>query len=747
MDLVLREARCFKYGSGTGSNFSALRGVGEKLSGGGNSSGMMSFLNVFDAAAGSIKSGGTTRRAAKMVCVDIDHPEIQDFIQWKVLEEQKVADLVAGSFVNYRHLKEIMSSAEKNGIDPETNKELKSLIKKAKDNYVPLSYIKRVLQLVQNGMKTDDFDFRTFDTDFRSEAYLTVGGQNSNNSVRVTNEFLEAVEQDKEWNLINRTDGKIATTLKARELWDMINFSAWSSADPGLQFHTTINEWHTCKEDGEIRASNPCSEYMFLDDTACNLASFNLLTFYDPKTGEFDIEGYRHGIRLISIVLEISVLMAHIPSRAMAEGTYKYRTLGLGYANLGALLMTMGIPYESEEGYGITGALTAIMTGESYATSAEMASVLGNFERYEANKKHMLRVIRNHRRAAYNVDKTEYEGLTILPMSIDPRKAPADLLDTAKKAWDYALLLGEKYGYRNAQVTAIAPTGTIGLIMDCDTTGIEPDFALVKFKKLVGGGYFKLVNTSVEPALRRLGYSDSEIKEIVTYAVGAQSLERAPYINTVSLRAKGFSDKELATIETLLPTIFELKYAFTKWTLGEDFCKEVLHISDEKLNSKDTNLLKEMGFTDEEINEAEEYICGTMTLEGAPHLKPEHYAVFDCASKNGKKGKRFISYTGHLKQMAAAQPFLSGAISKTINMPEEATLEDISNAYKDSWKMMIKATALYRDGSKLSQPLSTSSADSLFAELFDFSNTETVEETVSLETMHQINTATGLKTS
>lgn len=737
LDLVVREARLFKYGSGTGSNFSNLRGRGEKLSGGGTSSGMMSFLNIFDAAAGSIKSGGTTRRAAKMVVVDIDHPEVEDFIRWKVLEEQKVADLVAGSFNNYSHLKAIMHSAEANGIDPEKNVELKKLIKAAKEDYVPLSYVKRVLMLLENGVKANEFDFPTYDTDFRSEAYSTVGGQNANNSVRVTNEFLEAVEQDKDWDLINRMDGKVSKTVKARALWDLICYSAWSSADPGLQYHDTINEWHTCLADGEIVASNPCSEYMFLDDTACNLASFNLVKFYNHETGEFDIEGYRHGIRLITMALEISVLMSEVPSRIIAERTFKYRTLGLGYANLGTLLMMQGIPYESEEGYAITGALTAILTGESYATSAEMAAVVGSFERYDANKEHMLRVIRNHRRAAYAAPKTSYEKLTVYPMGIDQKLVPQDLGLTAKASWDEALALGEEFGYRNAQATCIAPTGTIGLVMDCPTTGIEPDFALVKFKKLVGGGYFKLVNDSVEPALERLGYTAEQIKDIIAYATGHQTLENAPHINVESLSAKGFTYKEIASIQALLPTLYELKYAFTKWTLGEEFCKQTLGLSDDDLANPELNVLHKLGFTDEQIEEAENFICGVMTLEGAPHLKLEHYPVFDCANKCGKYGERYISYVGHIKQMAAAQPFISGAISKTINFPEEATFGEIDKAYMESWKYMIKANALYRDGSKLSQPLNTGSADSAMAKLFSFAEENMADETVKPQEMQK----------
>lgn len=730
-DMLMTEARIFKYGSGSGINFSNLRGEGEPLSGGGKSSGLMSFLQVFDRGAGAIKSGGTTRRAAKMVCLNMDHPEIETFIRWKVVEEQKVAALVAGSYTNYKYLKEIMESAEKNGVDPERNPDLKKIIKKANDSFVPLNYIKRVLMLVENGMKSTEFSVERYDTDFRSDAYLTVGGQNSNNSVRVPNNFFEALEKKSDWNLINRTDKKISKTLKASDLWREVVNSAWQSADPGVQYDTTINEWHTCPEDGRINGSNPCSEYMFLDDTACNLASLNLIKFYDNRTKKFDVESFRHATRLWTIVLEISVLMAHLPTKTVAEKTFLFRTLGLGYGNLGALLMQQGIPYESEKGYAFTGAITALMGGESYATSAEMAKVQGPFERYHKNRESMLRVIRNHRRAIYGASENEYEGLTIKPMKLNEQLIDSALVQSAKEVWDYALELGNLYGFRNAQTTLIAPTGTIGLLMDFDTTGVEPDFALVKFKKLVGGGYFKIVNQSVRPGLETLGYSENEIDAIEKYIIGHSTLNGAPYINLESLKEKGFTTEQLMLIEGRLPTAYDLRSAFSKWSLGDEFLTEKLHIPFEKLSEPQLDVLSEIGFTKEQIEKAEEFICGTMMIEGAPFLKIEHYSAFDCANRCGAKGKRYISTIGHLKQMAAAQPFLSGAISKTVNLPEEATFKDIEDAYLEGWKLMLKSNALYRDGSKLSQPLNTGGGDSSYAKLFDFSSEDEIVENVT----------------
>lgn len=711
MDLWVREARLFKYGSGTGSNFSRLRGEGEKLSGGGRSSGLMSFLKIGDRAAGAIKSGGTTRRAAKMVVVDADHPDIETYIDWKVKEEQKVAALVTGSKLNQRHLKAVLKACvncEGSGddcFDPEKNPALRREIKLARRAMVADGMIKRVIQFARQGYK--DIDFPIYDTDWDSEAYLTVSGQNSNNSVSLKDDFLRAVETDGDWNLIGRTNKKVTKTLKARELWEKIGHAAWASADPGLHFNTTMNDWHTCKASGDIRASNPCSEYMFLDDTACNLASANLITFYNTTTKQFDVSAYEHLCRLWTVVLEISVMMAQFPSRAIAELSYEFRTLGLGFANIGGLLMTMGLSYDSKEGRALCGALSAIMTGISYATSAEMAKELGPFPGYKKNAAHMLRVIRNHRRAAHG-ESRGYEALAVNPVPLDHASCTQqEIITHAKAAWDKALELGELHGYRNAQTTVVAPTGTIGLVMDCDTTGIEPDFALVKFKKLAGGGYWKIINRAVPEALRALGYRESDIAEIEAYAVGHGSLSNAPGINVSTLKAKGFTDEAIAKAEKALPTAFDIKFAFNKWTFGEDFIRDTLGIGAEAIAAPNFDLLSAVGFTKREIEAANVHICGAMTVEGAPHLKAEHYSVFDCANPCGKIGKRYLSVESHIRMMAASQPFISGAISKTINMPNDATVENCKSAYLLSWKLALKANALYRDGSKLSQPLNS----------------------------------------
>lgn len=710
MDLWVREARLFKYGSGTGTNFSNLRGSGESLSGGGRSSGLMSFLRIGDRSAGAIKSGGTTRRAAKMVIIDIDHPDVLEFIQWKVIEEQKVAALVTGSKNNRLHLNAIMDACHSEGLDeeqrldPKTNQALRAAIRAARTAMIPENYIQRVIQLARLGQ--DELDIPIYDTDWDSEAYFTVSGQNSNNSVRLSNDFLNAVEKDADWHLRGRRDGKIMKTLKARDVWDKIGFAAWASADPGVQFDTTINEWHTCPASGRINGSNPCSEYMFLDDTACNLASLNLAKFNEG--GQFNIEAYEHAITLWTIILEVSVLMAQFPSKEIALRSFEFRTLGLGYANLGGLLMAWGIPYDSAEGRAIAGSLAAIMTGTSYATSAKMAKELGAFASFEANREPMLRVMRNHRRAAFSEAKG-YEGLTILPVPLIAKDCPfPELMKSAKNAWDEAVKLGEKYGYRNAQTTVIAPTGTIGLVMDCDTTGIEPDFALVKFKKLAGGGYFKIINQMVPSALKKLGYTATQITDITGYAVGHGTLEQAPGINFAALTAKGFTTEILTKLQDSLKSAFDVKFVFNKYNLGEEFCKTTLGFSDEQLNDFNFDMLQALGFSKSDIELANAYCCGTMTLEGAPHLQEKHLPVFDCANPCGRIGKRFLSIDSHIEMMAAVQPFISGAISKTVNMPNNAGIEACKDAYKKSWRLCLKANALYRDGSKLSQPLNSS---------------------------------------
>jgi ribonucleoside-diphosphate reductase alpha chain len=720
MNLWVREARIFKYGSGTGSNFSALRGEGEPLSGGGKSSGLMSFLKIGDRAAGAIKSGGTTRRAAKMVVLDLDHPDIEEFVNWKVIEEEKVASLVTGSKILNRHLNAILKAVHRwpkpdEKFDAAKNEELRNAIAEARASLVPTNYIERMIQLGKQGWTSVKFE--EYNTDWNSKAYFTVSGQNSNNSVRVDNAFMEAVQNDAPWHLYWRTEKEKAAkehrppkprkTIPARDLWDQITYAAWSCADPGVQYDTTINEWHTCPVDGRINASNPCSEYMFLDDTACNLASLNLLRFYDSTTMRFDVDSFRHASRLWTLILEISVYMAQFPSVPVAQKSYDYRTLGLGYANMGSMLMVQGIPYDSPEGRAQCAALSALMHAAAYTMSAEIAAEVGPFPRFAANSEHMLRVVRNHRRAAYSARKDEYEGLTIAPVGIDPLYCPAYLLQAAQRECDRMDELGEKHGYRNAQVTCIAPTGTIGLVMDCDTTGVEPDFALVKFKKLAGGGYFKIINASIPPALARLGYTPKQIDDIIRHCRGSGTLNGCPHVNLTSLRAKGFPDDVLHRIEAQLPSVFELPFAFNRWTIGDDVCLTKLGFTREQLDAPGFDVLTALGFTKEQVAQANAYVCGTMTVEGAPHLRAEHLPVFDCANRCGKTGQRYLSTEAHIRMMAAAQPFVSGAISKTINMPHSASVEDVKNSYLLSWQLMLKANALYRDGSKLSQPLNT----------------------------------------
>lgn len=586
-DLWLREARLFKYGSGSGTNFSALRGQGEPLSGGGVSSGVLSFLKVGDASAGAIQSGGTTRRAAKMVCLDIDHPDIAAFIDWKVREERKVASLVSGSQQHRKQLRLVWEASFKSPA------ELEAALQEARAAYISETYLFTTLESAKRGEPAPEFP--ELDTDWRHEAYQSVSGQNSNNSVVVSDAFLQAVRANQPWALKRRADGKVAREVPAVALWNQIAQAAWECADPGLQYSTTINEWHTCPNDGPVHASNPCSEYFFLDDTGCNLASLNLLKFYDADKSEIRIEAFRQAVRLWITTLEISVSMAGYPSETIARRSADYRTLGLGYANLGALLMAMGIPYDSSQAVEVTAAITAWMSAEAYAVSAELAKELGPFPRYAANREPMLRVLKKHQAAL--------GGLT------------HPWVQHAKQAWENALAQGAQTGFRNAQVTAIAPTGTIGLVMDCDTMGIEPEFSLVKYKKLAGGGTLKIANRGVGLALKHLGYCASQVQEI------------------------------------------------------------------------------------------EAYIVSESTIEGAPHLKASHTPIFDCANRNGEKGQRVLSPESHLRVVAAAQPFVSGGISKTVNLPESISVKQIQAIYEQAAQMGLKAISVYRSGSKLSQPL------------------------------------------
>jgi ribonucleoside-diphosphate reductase alpha chain len=647
-ELLAAEARLFKYGSGTGSNFSRLRSKYEKLSGGGTSSGLMSFLKVLDAGAGATKSGGTTRRAAKMVSLDMDHPEIEDFINWKVREEKKVAALIA----------------------------------------------------------------QGYDSDFNGEAYGTVGGQNSNNSVRITDEFMAAVKADGDWNTTSRMmPGQVVKTYKAKALWDQIAFAAWACADPGTQYDSTINTWHTCKATDRIYGSNPCSEYMFLDDTACNLASLNLMKFLKAD-GTFDLPAYRHATRVFFIAQEILVGYSSYPTKDIAKNSEDYRPLGLGYANLGTLLMVTGHAYDSPEGRAIAGALTAILTGHAYRVSAEMAAVKGPFRGMavtdasgKSNKEYMADVVAMHLAAARRLRSTgsplvQMDGVdlkrhNLIDLSASQLKATkersfaiyADLFDAAVEDWEAALDLGRQNGWRNAQATVLAPTGTIGLLMDCDTTGVEPDFSLVKFKKLAGGGYFKIINQSVPLALKNLGYTDEQIKAVEKFAIGHGTLEGAP-VSKETFKAKGFTEEEY-------------QEAYDSVAVAKSFNDYT-----PKLNP---TTMREKGFTRQAIDALAAYVEGHQTVEGSL-VKPEHLAIFDCANKCGD-GTRFIHHTGHIRMMAATQPFLSGAISKTINMPHEVSVGDVADAYEMGWVLQLKAVALYRDGCKLSQPLSTGSKD------------------------------------
>lgn len=718
MSLWEREARLFKYGSGSGTNFSALRGRGEKLSGGGTSSGLMSWLKIGDAAAGAIKSGGTTRRAAKMVILNIDHPDIEEFINLKVKEDQKVAALMVGSHLFANHLTRIMQTMwiteETNEFaqpNPQFNTNLAEAISQARHHRIPETYIQRALSFAQRDQRT--FAFSTYDLGWEGEAYQSVTGQNANNSIRITKAFLDTVATDGDWALLNRTDGHVAKTVKARDLWNQICAAAWQCADPGIQYDDIINDWHTTPAQGRINGSNPCSEFLANDDTSCNLASLNLAKFLKPD-GTFDLEQYRHAIKLWTITLDITVSMAAYPSQLIAERTAKLRQLGLGYANLGAVLMRLGIPYDSPKARGLAQGLTAILTGESYRTSAGLAKDLGPFAHYADNRQAMLRIIRNHRRAAHGVtERIQYEHLSVIPQPLDTTHCPSTLVEAVRVCWNDALHAGEEYGFRNAQTTVIAPTGTIGLVMDCDTTGIEPDYSLVKHKQLAGGGTMKLINESVPPALEQLGYTPAQIDDIVTYIVGHGTLRTCPTIPSDRLWAMGIPVSARLHIEPALKSAMSLHTCFTPEAVGKDWCKSTLKLTDAQLQAHGFDLLTAMGFSSKDIEQANIHVCGTSTIEGAPHLHPEHLPIFDCANKSGTMGTRFIAPDAHIRMLGAVQPFISGGISKTVNMPYTADIEDIDALYRLAYTLGVKCVAVYRDGCKLSQPLNAIGADTL----------------------------------
>ncbi|MCL2325701.1 MAG: adenosylcobalamin-dependent ribonucleoside-diphosphate reductase [Proteobacteria bacterium] len=711
MDLWAKEARLFKFGSGTGTNFSALRAEGESLSCGGKSSGLMSFLQIGDVSAGAIKSGGTTRRAAKMVCLDADHPDIETFVNWKRTEEEKAAALVAGSHATHHFVARMKADVEgaaaalgEAAADPVKNAALRKTLGEAIGAHIPEALLYRTLLALKSGVSQPELAI--FDAGWEGSAYRSVSGQNANNSVRLSAQFMEAVTSDEAWRLRRRTDHGVCKTIPARALWDDIAYNAWACADPGLQFDTTINDWHTCPKSGPIRASNPCSEFMFLDDSACNLASLNLVKFLG-EDGAFDAQRYMAAVRLLTVALDITVTMAQYPSAKIARRSFDFRPLGLGFANLGSLVMRCGYAYDSKEARAMGAVISSLTTAVSYRTSIDLAQKLGTFEGYADNANDMLRVIRNHRRAAHFAPKETYEQLSVQP-SLPPESAfSRSLLQLTQQVWDEVLEEGAKTGFRNAQVTCIAPTGTIGLLMDCDTTGVEPDFALVKFKKLVGGGYFRIINTAIAPALRQRGYSEAQVADITRYILGHGSLAESPYVNHGTLRALGFDETALLTIERSMAGAFDIRSVVSPYVLGQEFCRDRLKISEEMVSRPGFDLLSHLGFTPANIEAANLYALGTMTIEGAPHLRSEDLPIFDCANRCGERGARYIPPMAHVMMMAAIQPFVSGAISKTINFPDDATLSDIERVHYAAYRHGLKAIAVYRDGSKLSQPLNS----------------------------------------
>lgn len=719
LDLATKEATAFKYGSGTGSNFSALRAKNEPLSGGGSSSGLMSFLGMFDKVAGALKSGGKTRRSAKMNTIDVNHPEILDYITCKMHEENKVASMITGSKNIKKHLDNLHYAAKHGECDVNANPALASAIIDAHRDSVPVELLIRALSLLEQGV--DDIGFEVFTADFNGSAYASVNMQNANNSIRVTDEFMRAVIDDDYFKLTNRTNPKEYTQVKARKIWDSLCLSAWSCGDPGIQMDDTIASWHTCPASGRINGSNPCSEYMFLDDTACNLASLNLVKF-QLKNGRLDTDKFVKAVKTWLKALEISVFIAQYPSRLIASNSHKFRPLGLGYANLGSFLMRAGIPYDSDEARSIAGYITAVMHGVSYKTSAELASKLGAFEGYQLNREHMMRVICNHRHAVFG---ELCDQVNIQPRSLDHTYLTNVESEFVKNLWDDVVDHGHKYGFRNSQVTVLAPTGTIGLMMGCNTTGVEPQYMLITHKKLSGGGYMKLVDESVNYALMHLGYTNDQIDAINKHIVGHGSLAQCDLLNHEALLNRGFTKENIAKIESALPDVFDVSNAFSEFIIGSEIYDH-LHIPADQRNG--SSLLKQL-IPEDKIKDLNLYVCGHMCIENAPFIKPDHLQVFDCAVPNGEHGKRSIATKGHVLMVSTAQSFLSGAISKTFNQRQETKVtsktydtafdaedvESISDVFMLCYKHGVKCTTVFRDGSKMSAPLGSFSDNKILS--------------------------------
>lgn len=706
LDLAMRQARIYKFGSGSGTNYSQLRAQGEPLSMGGKSSGMMSFLRLYDAVGGIVKSGGTTRRAAAMVTTDVDHPEIFKYCSLKVEEENKVISMIVGSEIVKDFLDQALQVYKESGnADIKTNPRLFDVVANAYANKIPVSYISQVLSLLSQGIT--EFTWEVFNTNYDGAAYATVTGQNANNSVRVTKEFLDAVINDEEVKLTYRTDPKKFTKAKAKTIWSSICRAAWSCGDPGVQYDTNINDWHTCPNSGRINASNPCSEYMFLDNTACNLASLNLVTF-EKEDGSFDKSAFVYAVRLWTLVLEISVHMAQYPSKEIARLSYEFRTLGLGYCNLGTLLMRAGMPYDSDQGRSYAAYITALMHGASCEMSADMAEKFGPFAGFKLNREPMLEVMQNHRRA---VTGEKCHNVSVQPLPINKKFVSEADFQYLLAIWDRVISKGQKHGYRNAQVTLLAPTGTIALGMAADTGGIEPGYSAYFFKQLAGGGYIIMINNSTPIALKRLGYEDSEIEDILEYMLGTRSFDKSHIINRDELIKRGLNDEEVNLLNKALPGTDSIESIFSQWVLGENLFKR-LNIPESELKNPSFNLLNFLRFNRDQITDSDLHICGRLTIEGAPHLKSEHLPIFDCANKSGH-GERFIKPEGHVLMMAAVQPFLSGAISKTVNTPESATIEDFSKLMLLGKDHLIKAISVFRDRSKQSSAISSKATQAL----------------------------------
>lgn len=708
-DLMLKEAKIFKYGSSSGSNFSNIRGKGEKLSGGGHSTGVMSFLKISDFSADVVRSGGNTKSGSKMVVLDADHPEIEDFINWKIKEDEKIVSMVTGSNIVKRILELIFEACkdyqglEENKYNHLVNEKLKSVIFLASNLMVPEKYIDRALLLAKQNIY--DINYAIFTTAWDLEASKTVTGKNTTTFISITNTFMTKYYNNENWYLINRYDGSSYKTIKTSEIFANIAMASWSCNNVGILFHDNTNDWNTCINDGLIKTSTPNFEYLFLDDTACSIAIINLIHFYKKDQNKLiiDTEKLEHVTYLLTIALDISVAMGELPSLKIAQTSFKYRSIGIGYTNAASLLMSMALPYDSKEGRSLIANISAFITGCAYQASAKIAKIKCPFPAYENNKQVFINVIHNHLCALKNEDN--YKNIHNKPQALNYNYCiDKGLYNKTLEIWQNILQLAQTIGFRNAQVSCIMPNNNVNIMLDCNTCGIEPDNSLIKYYTDNTGNYNRVVSPYVIEGLSNLGYSEEQIQDIKHHLIGRKTLKSAPFINKKTLSQLGFTSVELEKIENSLASTFNIQFSFNKYIIGDEFCENVLKLDINQLKNPNFSLLEALGFTSEQITEANYYVNGYLTLEDAPHLQKKHINIFTCSVISGK-GTKYITPQAHINMVASVQPFITGGISKTLVLPYNSTIEICKEIYEYAWQVGIKVLSITREGSLLHHPL------------------------------------------